>query len=82
MILTYDEALERSANKEWFKSVYKREDIISDEEVKEINALVLKASPKALEVYFETKDDLFLQKEYKDDLIDYLEDVIAGVEVL
>ncbi len=82
MILTYDEALERASNKEWFKSVYKREDIISDEDVKEINALAKKAGPKALMSYFEIDDDMFLQKEYKDDLIDYLEDVIAGVETL
>jgi len=79
MILTYDEALNRADNKEWFKQFYKREEIISDEEVKEINALVLKAGEKALQDYFEIKDDMFLQKEYKDDLIDYLNDVINGV---
>lgn len=79
MILTYDEALNRADNKEWFKQFYKREEIISDEEVKEINALVLKAGEKALQDYFEIKDDMFLQREYKDDLIDYLNDVINGV---
>ncbi|MCR5706305.1 MAG: hypothetical protein K6G48_05885 [Acholeplasmatales bacterium] len=79
MILTYDEALNRADNKEWFKQFYKREEIISDDEVKEINALVLKAGEKALQDYFEIKDDMFLQKEYKDDLIDYLNDVINGV---
>lgn len=79
MILTYDEALNRADNKEWFKQFYKREEIISDEEVKEINELVLKAGEKALQDYFEIKDDMFLQREYKDDLIDYLNDVINGV---
>ena len=79
MILTYDEALNRTDNKEWFKQFYKREEIISDEEVKEINELVLKAGEKALQDYFEIKDDMFLQREYKDDLIDYLNDVINGV---
>ena len=71
MILTYDEALNRADNKEWFKQFYKREEIISDEEVKEINELVLKTGEKALQDYFEIKDDMFLQREYKDDLIDY-----------
>ena len=79
MILTFDEALNRADNKEWFKQFYKREEIISDEEVKEINELVLKAGEKALQDYFEIKDDMFLQREYKDDLIDYLNDVINGV---
>ena len=79
MMLTYDEALNRADNKEWFKQFYKREEIISDEEVKEINELVLKAGEKALQDYFEIKDDMFLQREYKDDLIDYLNDVINGV---
>jgi hypothetical protein len=79
MILTYDEALNRADNKEWFKQFYKREEIISDEEVKEINELVLKAGEKALQDYFEIKDDMFLQREYKDDLMDYLNDVINGV---
>ena len=80
MILTYDEALERSTNKEWFKSVYKKEDVISDEEVKDVNELAKKAGPKALKAYFEIDDDMFLQKEYKEDLITFLYDVINGVE--
>ena len=82
MILTYDEALVRATNKEWFKQTYKREEIVSDAEVKEINDLVKKTGEKALQDYFETDDDLFLQKEYKDDLIDYLNDVIDGVAEL
>jgi histidinol dehydrogenase len=82
MILTYDEALNRAENKEWFKQFYKREEIISDEDVKEINALVAKTGEKALNDYFETNDDIFLQKEYKDDLIEYLLDVINGVAEL
>ena len=80
MILTYDEALERSTNKEWFKSVYKKEDVIFDEEVKDVNELAKKAGPKALKAYFEIDDDMFLQKEYKEDLIAFLYDVIDGVE--
>ena len=82
MILTYDEALARATNKEWFKQTYKREEIVSDAEVKEINDLVKKTGEKALQAYFETDDDLFLQKESKDDLIDYLNDVIDGVAEL
>ena len=82
MILTYDEALEKATNKEWFKQFYKREEICSDDEVKEINELVKKAGEKALFDYFEINEDMFLQREYKDDLIDYLNDVIEGVAVL
>ena len=75
MILTYDEALEKAENKDWFKSFYKREDLASDSEVKEINTLVKELGEDVLFDYFEIKEDMVLQKEYVLDLLDYLEDV-------
>lgn len=75
MILTYDEALLKAENKDWFKSFYKREDLASDLEVNEINALVKELGEDVLFDYFEIKEDMVLQKEYVDDLLDYLEDL-------
>lgn len=75
MILTYDEALEKAANKDWFKSFYKREDLASDSEVNQINTLVKEIGEDVLFDYFEIKEDMVLQKEYVLDLLDYLEDV-------
>ena len=40
MILTYDEALKRAENPDWFKSFYKKEDLASDIDVEKINTLV------------------------------------------
>lgn len=79
MILTYKEALEKAENKEWFKSTFKSEEICSDEEVEEINKLVKKVGEQYLFDYFCINEDMFLQREYKDDLIDYLNDVLNGV---
>lgn len=76
MILKYDEALERSENKEWFKSFFKKEDLCSDEEVDVINNLVNEVGEDKLFSYFEIKEDMVLQKYYYDDLLDYLEDLI------
>lgn len=76
MILTYDEALNKADNKEWFKKYYKREEICDDNEVKEINDLVCKVGEKYLFDYFSIYEDMFLQKEYKDDLIDYLYEIL------
>lgn len=75
MILTYDEALQKSSNPEWFKSIYKKDEIASDSEVLEINNLVKEVGEEALFDYFSIKEDLFIQKEYVLDLIDYLEDL-------
>ena len=75
MILTYDEALEKAENKDWFKSFYKREDLASDSEVNQINTLVKELGEDVLFDYFEIKEDMVLQKEYVLDLLDYLEDV-------
>lgn len=74
MILTYKEALDRSLNKEWFKSTYKEEEICSDEEVYEINKVVKMVGENVLFDYFGINEDMFLQREYKDDLLDYLYD--------
>lgn len=76
MILTYDEALDKAENKEWFKNTYKKEEICTDEEVKEINDLVCRVGEKALFDYFSIYEDMFLQREYKDDLLDYLNDCL------
>lgn len=75
MILTYDEALEKAENKDWFKSFYKREDLASNSEVNQINTLVKELGEDVLFDYFEIKEDMVLQKEYVLDLLDYLKDV-------
>ncbi len=75
MILTFDEARERAFSKEWFDKTYVREDICTDEDVKKINDLVMQVGEKALFDYFGIDEDMFLQKEYMDDLIDYLNDL-------
>ena len=76
MILTFDEAKKRADNPEWFEGYYKRDEICSDEEVKLINDLVKKVGEDKLHEYFAINDDMFLQKEYMDDLIDYLEEFL------
>ncbi|MGM9972030.1 MAG: hypothetical protein ACI35W_06445 [Anaeroplasmataceae bacterium] len=78
MILKYDEALNKSSNPEWFKLTYKREEICSDSEVDEINKLVLEVGEQYLFDYFCIKEDMFLQREYMDDLMDYLYDIKTG----
>lgn len=72
MILTYDIALERSSNKDWFKATYKKSDLASDDDVLKINELVKKVGTDKLDEYLEMKDDTILQAEYVEDLIDYL----------
>jgi hypothetical protein len=71
-ILRYSEALEKSENKDWFKSFYNENDYASDEEVAKINQLAL-GKEKLMEEYFEDTHDILLQKEYVLDLIDFLE---------
>lgn len=78
MILTFDEALNNAENKEWFKSFYKKEDLASDLEVEKINSLVKELGENVLFDYFEIEEDMVLQKEYVDDLLDYLEDLKAN----
>ena len=72
MILTYDEALKRAENPDWFKSFYKKEDLASDIDVEKINTLVKELGENILFDYFEIKEDMVLQKEYVEDLLDYL----------
>ena len=74
MILTYDEALKRAENPDWFKSFYKKEDLASDIDVEKINTLVKELGENILFDYFEIKEDMVLQKEYVEDLLDYLND--------
>ena len=71
-ILTYDEALEKASNKDWFKGFYKKEEILSNDEVKRINELADKVSPNFLAEYFEDDHDILLQKEYYEDLLEEL----------
>lgn len=78
MILTYDEAKSRASNEAWFEGYYKRDEICTDEEVKMINDLVKKAGEEYLHEYFAIKEDMFLQKEYMDDLVDYLTEIIES----
>ena len=78
MILTYDEALAKSANPDWFKSFYKREDIASDEEVSKINNLVKIVGEDKLFDYFQIYEDMLLQNEYVEDLIWYLNELKEG----
>lgn len=74
MILTYDEAKMRADNPEWFEGYYKRDEICSDSEVKEINDLVKKVGEDKLFEYFGINEDMFLQKEYMEDLMAFLEE--------
>ena len=75
MILKYDEALKIAENPDWFKSFYKKEDLASDSDVDRINSLVKELGEEVLFDYFEIKEDMVLQKEYVQDLIDYLLDL-------
>lgn len=72
MILKYDEALQKALNKDWFTSFYKREDLASDIEVDQINSLVKELGEEVLFEYFEIREDMVLQKEYVQDVLDYL----------
>ena len=78
MILTYDEALKKANNPDWFKSFYNKDDLANDEEVLKINNLVKEVGEDKLFEYFEIKEDMILQKEYVLDLIEYLEDIKGG----
>jgi len=74
-LLTYDEALEKAENKEWFKNFYSREEVCLDEEVKEANELAASIGPNVLEDYFKQNQDMLLLGMYYDSLMDYLEDL-------
>lgn len=75
MILKYDEALKKALNPDWFKSFYNKEDLASDLEVDKINSLVKELGEDILFDYFEIHEDMVLQKEYVEDLLDYLEEI-------
>lgn len=75
MILKYDEALKKALNPDWFKSFYNKEDLASDIEVDKINSLVKELGEDILFDYFEIHEDMVLQKEYVEDLLDYLEEI-------
>ena len=75
MILTYDEALKKAENPDWFKGFYKKEDLASDMDVNKINSLVKELGEDILFDYFEIKEDMVLQKEYVIDLLDYLYEI-------
>lgn len=74
-LLTYDEALENAENKEWFKGFYKREEVCTDEEIKEANDLASSISSTCLKEYFGEDSDILLLNIYYDNLMDYLEDL-------
>lgn len=78
MILKYEEALKKATNQDWFKQFYKPEDLASDDEVEQINSLAKEVGISYLDEYLEMKDDMVLQKEYVEDLIEYLEDCKAN----
>lgn len=75
MILKYSEARNKASNPDWFDSFYKKDEIASDSEVLQINNLVKIVGEDKLFEYLEIKEDTIIQKEYVQDLIDYLEDL-------
>lgn len=77
-ILTYNEGLERASNKDWFVKFYKVEDICSDDEVRQINELASKINPNPLPEYFEMDEDIMLQKEYFEDLLEELNELVKN----
>ncbi len=79
-ILKYSEALENAKNKDWFKNFYKEDEICSDSEVEQINELALKFKTNPLSEYFETKEDIMLQKEYFETTISDLEEMLLTNE--
>jgi len=78
MILKYSEALERSSNKDWFKTFCKESDVCNDQEVDTINKLVKEVGEKVLMDYFGIYEDFYLQKEYYEEVLDYLTDYKNG----
>ncbi len=74
-LLTYDEALEKAENKNWFTEFYKRDEVCSDEEVKEANELAESISKTCLKEFFGEDQDVLLLNIYYDNLMDYLEDL-------
>ena len=75
-ILKYSEALEKARNKDWFRNFYKEDEICSDIEVDQINDLASKFKINPLSDYFETKEDIMLQKEYYETTISDLEEML------
>ena len=75
-ILKYSEALLNAKNKDWFRNFYKEDEICSDIEVDQINDLASKFKINPLSDYFETKEDIMLQKEYYETTISDLEEML------
>ena len=75
-ILKYSEALQNAKNKDWFRNFYKEEEICSDIEVENINNLASKFKTNPLCDYFETKENIMLQKEYYETTISDLEEML------
>lgn len=78
MILKYNEALNKATNPEWFKSFYKKDEVATDEEVDQINALVKMVGEDKLFDYFQIREDMLVQQEYVEDLIWYLTELKEG----
>ncbi len=74
-LLTYDEALERAENKNWFVNFYKKDEVCTDEEVREANELAESISATCLKDFFGEDADVLLLNIYYDNLMDYLEDL-------
>ncbi len=74
-LLTYDEALERAENKNWFINFYKKDEVCTDEEVREANELAESISATCLKDFFGEDADVLLLNIYYDNLMDYLEDL-------
>lgn len=74
-LLTYDEALERAENKNWFINFYSKDEVCTDEEVREANELASSISATCLKDFFGEDADVLLLNIYYDNLMDYLEDL-------
>lgn len=74
-LLTYDEALDRAENKNWFKNFYSKDEVCTDQEVREANELARSISSTCLKDFFGEDADVLLLNIYYDNLMDYLEDL-------
>lgn len=74
-LLTYDEALEKAENKNWFVEFYKKDEVCTDLEVAQANELAESISASCLKEFFGEDQDILLLNIYYDNLMDYLEDL-------
>ena len=74
-LLTYDEALDRAENKNWFINFYSKDEVCTDQEVREANELARSISATCLKDFFGEDADVLLLNIYYDNLMDYLEDL-------